>query len=355
MSDLGFNLSLGADVINFDGNSGLSYRFKNKKMKTLKDVISLKFKSSESEGVIFHGEGQEGDYITLELKRAKLVLQLNLGSNQYGSIYGHTSVTSGSLLDDHHWHTAIIERHGRNINLTLDRHMQHFKTNGDFESLDLDFELTFGGMPFSGKPTSSSRKNFKGCMESINYNGINITDLARRKKVEPYNMANLSFTCVESRTVPVFFNATSYLEVRGRPNEDLLSVSFQFRTWNPSGLLLYNTFNNDLGKVEIDLTEGKVSVHISMTKSKKNRIDISSGSGLNDGQWHEVRLTAKENFAFLTIDGDEASSVKTNSPLQFQTGSRYFFGESLGYKHLTYIELTLTNRDHYNNELWVVY
>lgn len=48
-------------------------------MKTLKDVISLKFKTSESEGVILHGEGQQGDYITLELQKAKLVLSLNLG------------------------------------------------------------------------------------------------------------------------------------------------------------------------------------------------------------------------------------------------------------------------------------
>lgn len=70
---------LGADVINFDGHVVLPYRFRNKKMKTLKDVISLKFKTSESEGVIFHGEGQQGDYITLELKKAKLVLNLNLG------------------------------------------------------------------------------------------------------------------------------------------------------------------------------------------------------------------------------------------------------------------------------------
>lgn len=28
----------------------------------------------------------------------------------------------------------------------------------------------------------------------------------------------------------------------------------------------------------------------------------------------------------LIIDGDDASTVKTNSPLQFRTGSRYFFG-----------------------------
>ncbi|KAJ8367708.1 hypothetical protein AAFF_G00311250 [Aldrovandia affinis] len=115
-----------ADVINFDDQGVISYRFKMKKMKILKDVI----KTSESEGVILHGEGQQGDYITLELKRAELVLQINL---------------------------AMIE------------------------SCILQ-QLSFGGMPYSGKPSSGGRKNFKGCMESINYNGDNITDLARRRK-----------------------------------------------------------------------------------------------------------------------------------------------------------------------------
>lgn len=50
-----------------------------KKMKIIKDVIALRFKTSESEGVILHGEGQQGDYITLELHKAKLLLQINLG------------------------------------------------------------------------------------------------------------------------------------------------------------------------------------------------------------------------------------------------------------------------------------
>nr|KAF6418842.1 hypothetical protein HJG63_008846 [Rousettus aegyptiacus] len=321
-----YGCSYWADVISFDGHVVLPYRFRNKKMKTLKDVIALKFKTTESEGVILHGEGQQGDYITLELKKAKLVFSLNLGSNQLGPIYGHTSVTMGSLLDDHHWHSVVIERQGRSINLTLDRSMQHFRTNGEFDYLDLDYEITFGGIPFSGKPSSSSRKNFKGCMESINYNGNNITDLARRKKLEPSNVGNLSFSCVEPYTVPVFFNATSYLEVPGRLDQDLFSVSFQFRTWNPSGLLLFSHFADNLGNVEIDLTESKVAVHINITQTKMSQIDISSGSGLNDGQWHEVRFLAKESFAILTIDGDEASAVRTNSPLHVKTGEKYFFG-----------------------------
>ncbi|XP_040921380.1 contactin-associated protein-like 2a [Toxotes jaculatrix] len=314
-----------ADVINFDGQGVISYRFKMKKMKIIKDVIALRFKTSESEGVILHGEGQQGDYITLELHKAKLLMQINLGSNQYGSILGHTSVTTGSLLDDNHWHSVVIERYRRNVNFTLDRHTQHFRTNGEFDHLDLDYELSFGGMPYSGKPVGGGRKNFKGCMESINYNGDNITDLARRKKLDTSSFRNLSFSCVETHTFPVFFNATSFLQLPGRAGHNTLSVGFQFRTWNPDGLLLFS--NLDDGTLEISLEDGKVVVHINVSKAtRNNQVDLSSGSGLNDGQWHAIRLVAKENFAMLTIDGDEGSAVRATSPLTITTGGTYHLG-----------------------------
>ncbi|XP_043082923.1 contactin-associated protein-like 2a [Puntigrus tetrazona] len=313
-----------ADVINFDGQGVISYRFKMKKMKILKDVIALKFKTSESEGVILHGEGQQGDYITLELRRGRLLLQINLGSNQYGSILGHTSVTSGSLLDDHHWHSVVIERYRRNVNFTLDQHTQHFRTNGEFDHLDLDYELTFGGMPYSGKPVSGGRRNFKGCMESINYNGENITDLARRKKLDTSSFRNLTFSCVDTHTFPVFFNGTSFLQLPGRRDHNMVSVGFQFRTWNPSGLLLFSSLAD--GMLELALNDGKVTAHINVTQQKNMRVDIASGSGLNDGEWHDVRFLTKENFAMLTIDGDEASAVRTTSPVQITTGSTYHFG-----------------------------
>uniref|UniRef100_A0AAV2LBU2 Contactin associated protein 2 n=1 Tax=Knipowitschia caucasica TaxID=637954 RepID=A0AAV2LBU2_KNICA len=320
-----YGCSYWSDVINFDGQGVISYRFKVKKMKIIKDVIALKFKTSESEGVILHGEGQQGDYITLELRKAKLLLQINLGSNQYGSILGHTSVTTGSLLDDNHWHAVVIERYRRNVNFTLDRHTQHFRTNGEFDHLDLDYELSFGGMPYSGKPVGGGRKNFKGCMESINYNGDNITDLARRKKLDTSSFRNLSFSCVETHTFPVFFNASSFLQLPGRANHNVLSVGFQFRTWNPDGLLLFS--NLDDGILEISVVEGKVMVHINVTTATKNyRVDLSSGSGLNDGQWHSIRLVAKENFAMLTINGEEASTVRSTSPLSITTGGTYHLG-----------------------------
>lgn len=70
-------------MINFEGQGVISYRFKMKKMKILKDVISLKFKTTASNGVLLHGEGQQGDYISLELKRSKLLLMINLGNGPF--------------------------------------------------------------------------------------------------------------------------------------------------------------------------------------------------------------------------------------------------------------------------------
>ncbi|XP_028831829.1 contactin-associated protein-like 2b [Denticeps clupeoides] len=319
-----YGCSYWSDVISFDGQGVISYRFRAKKMKILKDLISLKFKTTKGDGVLLHGEGQQGDYLTLELKRAKLLLQINLGSNQYGSILGHTAVSSGSLLDDDHWHSVVIERYRRNVNFTLDQHTQSFRTNGEFDHLDLDYEISFGGIVSSSKPSSAGGDHFVGCMEEIFYNGNNITNLVRRKKTDTSSFRNLTFSCAESRTFPVFFNATSFLLLTGRTDFDTMSVSLMFRTWNPNGLLLFTPLL--YGGVEVSLTEGKVTVHIYVTQKQNTRVDISSGSGLNDGQWHSVHLLALESFAMLTINGDETSSVRATIPIQIHTGGSYYFG-----------------------------
>lgn len=67
-------------MISFEGHGVIPYRFRSKKIKIAKDVISLKFRTTAADGVLLHGEGQQGDYISLELSRARLQLSLNLGS-----------------------------------------------------------------------------------------------------------------------------------------------------------------------------------------------------------------------------------------------------------------------------------
>lgn len=52
-------------------------------------------------------------------------------------------ITLGSLLDDLHWHSVLIERFNKQVNFTLDRHTQHFRTKGDGDSLEVDYEVGF--------------------------------------------------------------------------------------------------------------------------------------------------------------------------------------------------------------------
>ena len=82
-----FSLLSGSDIADFDGQSSLLHRFNQKTMSTLKDVISLKFKSMQGDGVLFHGEGHHGDHITLELQKGRLALYLNLGRIRPASVY----------------------------------------------------------------------------------------------------------------------------------------------------------------------------------------------------------------------------------------------------------------------------
>lgn len=54
---------------------------------------------------------------------------------------GRVAVTLSSLLDDQHWHSVLIERFNKQVNLTVDTHTQHFRTKGEGDSLEVDYEV----------------------------------------------------------------------------------------------------------------------------------------------------------------------------------------------------------------------
>lgn len=80
-------------------------------------------------------------------------------------------------------------------------------------------QLSFGGMPYSGKPITGDRKNFKGCVESVNYNGENITDLARRKKLDVSSFVSLT---------SLFFLLLLFLAIVVSPSSPSSSLFFLF-------------------------------------------------------------------------------------------------------------------------------
>uniref|UniRef100_A0A8C7VZN7 Contactin associated protein-like 5a n=1 Tax=Oncorhynchus mykiss TaxID=8022 RepID=A0A8C7VZN7_ONCMY len=304
-------------VADFDGRSSLLYRFNQKSMSTVKDVISLSFKSRQAEGVLLHGEGQRGDYITLELHRGKLALYLNLGD-------GRVAVTLSSLLDDQHWHSVLIERFNKQVNLTVDTHTQHFRTKGEGDSLEVDYELSFGGIPLPGKPGTFLRKNFHGCIENLYYNGINIIDLAKRRKPQIYS-GNVTFSCSEPQLVSTTFlsSSSSFLSLPATLSASGgFAVRFQFRTWNPDGLLLSTRLALEPQRLELQISNSRLRLTHHMSAQQKE--EVSTGHRVNDGLWHSASLSSRGLQVTMTLDNEPSSTMELGDHME--AGDSLYFG-----------------------------
>ncbi|XP_030891533.1 contactin-associated protein-like 3, partial [Leptonychotes weddellii] len=253
-----------SEMVNFDGKSSLLYTFNQKSVSPTKDVISLKFKTRQTDGILLHREGQNGKHITLELVKGKLILSLNSGHANLPSPDTCVTLTLGSLLDDQHWHSVLIELLNTHVNFTVDRHTQHFQAKGESSYLDLDYEISFGGIPGHGKSVAFPHKNFHGCFENLYYNGVDVIELSKKHKPQILIMGNVSFSCSHPQIVPVtFLSSRSYLALPGSAGEDKVSVAFQFRTWNRAGLLLTSQFRHGPGALILVLNDGKLKLSLS--------------------------------------------------------------------------------------------
>ncbi|XP_047691723.1 contactin-associated protein-like 4 isoform X5 [Prionailurus viverrinus] len=272
-----FGCAYRSEVVDLDGKSSLVYRFDQNSLSPIKDVISLKFKTMQSDGILLHREGQNGDHITLDLRKGKLFLLINSGETKLPSAHTLINLTLGSLLDDQHWHSVLIQRLGRQVNFTVDEHRHRFHAQGEFSYLDLDYE------------------------------------------------GNVSFSCSQSQSVPVtFLSPRSYLALPGFSGEDELSATFQFRTWNKAGLLLFSELQLVSGGLLLFLNDGKLKLNL--YQPGKLPSDITAGVGLNDGQWHSISLSAKRNHLSVVVDGQVASVASSLGSEQTYSGGTYYFG-----------------------------
>ncbi|XP_032284243.1 contactin-associated protein-like 4 [Phoca vitulina] len=317
-----------SEVIDFDGKSSLLYRFVQSTRSPVKDTISLKFKTMQSYGLLFHRRGRNGDCITLELVKGRLLLFFNSGTTA-PSTSGPGGMALGSLLDDQHWHSVLFEHALQHVTLSVDRHSRQFQARAQLSHLDLDPEISFGGILAPGKSVTFQRKHFDGCLENINFNGEDIIDLAKKHRPQILIRGNVSFSCSQPQPVPVTFpSAGSHLVLPGTPAQDGVSISFQFRTWNRAGLLLSSWPPRGSTGFLLTLRDGALRLGLSPPPGQA-RSDIAAGAGLNDGQWHSVSLTAQRNQLSVVVDQAGASVVHAELPLETHTGGAYHFGGCL--------------------------
>uniref|UniRef100_A0A3P8SL78 Contactin associated protein like 3 n=1 Tax=Amphiprion percula TaxID=161767 RepID=A0A3P8SL78_AMPPE len=265
-----------SDVVSFSGLSSLLYRLTPRPTQTSGESISLKFKALKNSGILLHAEGQNQHRLTLELEDGKLLLLLRKGTTL--SPDNQHLVSLSSLLDDQHWHHVAVEHHNNHLNLTVDKSTVWIQIPARFSHWDHD-------------------------------------------------QGNVTFSCGEPVFVAMTFaGPQSFLWLPGGtdPSSVGLSVGLQFRTWNKAGLLLTFDLPKQSGAVWWYLS--KARLHLQIHKPGRAPLELSTGSGLNDGQWHSVDLVSGRGHLTITVDGDESTAAHVSPSFPIIAGGQLFFG-----------------------------
>uniref|UniRef100_A0A3P9CS23 Contactin-associated protein-like 4 n=1 Tax=Maylandia zebra TaxID=106582 RepID=A0A3P9CS23_9CICH len=276
-----------SSVASFDGSrSSLVYRLSVRASWTVMETISLKFKTLKNSGTLLHAEGQQDHSLTLVLEKGKLLLYHLQGVSS--SSGGQLLVSLGSLLDDQHWHHVKLERLSTHLNLTVDKNTLQVQIPADLikpsqplQSMNIHVSQSFLSLSL---PSSCSQ-------------------------------GNVTFSCAEPVSVAVTFtDSHSFLQLPGLTSwsTGLVSVTLQFRTWNKGGLLL--TFG-------LPQQDGTVFLYLSQA-----RLRLQISSGLNDGQWHYVELSFKNDHLSITVDKDEGATAHISISVPLTSDSQLFFG-----------------------------
>uniref|UniRef100_A0A8C8K7X2 Contactin associated protein like 3 n=1 Tax=Oncorhynchus tshawytscha TaxID=74940 RepID=A0A8C8K7X2_ONCTS len=315
-----------SDVASFDGSGCLLYKFSPNPtpIRTAKDSISLKFKTLQNSGTLIHTEGLHDRSLTLELHKGTLLLHLRKGKGASPGPESHTVVSLGSLLDDLHWHHVAIERVSGHVNFTVDKSTQQIQVPAELSPFEIN-EISFGGVQCHGTQMVLSRRNFHGCLENLLWNEVNVNDLAKQRQKVSIT-GNVTFTCAEPVSVPVTFAGTqSYLQLPGAALQQRdAGGGGVFRTWNRAGLLLTFDLQQQVGSLWLYLSETRVRLQIH--KAGRILLDVVTGFGLNDGQWHSVDLTARRGRLTITVDKEESSTAHASPSFPVVSGNNLFFG-----------------------------
>lgn len=94
------------------------------------------------------------------------------------------------------------------------------------------------------------------------------------------------------------------------------TLSFEFKTDQPNGLLLYTDDGGTYDFFEIKLVEGALRLRFNLGGGTQI---ITVGQELNDGRWHKITVKRNDNKTTLTVDN--ISQSRTSKGKEFQFGN----------------------------------
>ncbi|XP_050596211.1 neurexin-4 isoform X1 [Bombus affinis] len=312
-----------SDILSFNGSSLLRYDLLREPIETDRHFIRFRFKTNNADGILMYSRGTQGDYIALQLKDNRMILNIDLGSDIM------TSLSVGSLLDDNMWHDVLISRNRKNISFSVDRVLIRGRIKGEFHRLDLNRALYIGGVP-NKQDGLVVNQNFTGCIENFYLNATSIIHDLKETGITGENLryykVNTLYSCPEPPIIPVtFLTHGSYARLKGYEGVSSLNASLTFRTYEDRGIILYHQFTSP-GFVKLFLEDGRLKVDIQTKGSPLVTLD-NFDEKFNDGKWHQVILTISKNNLILNVDG---TPMRTRRILDMITGPVYMIGGMTG-------------------------
>lgn len=300
-----------------------------------KDLITMRFRTTKQDGVLLYADGNQGDFMSLELRRGYVYFRIDLGSTS--TVPGLTEVVGGSMVDDGQWHDIIIIRERKDVKLVVDRLESVFETNGLFFKLDLDKMIYLGGVDSFNKKGLNTQYNFHGCIDFVRFNGIQM--IRDAKQVTAGNRQSrfgihgpVEFRCTIVTDVPCTFSSLeSYLLVSADQASGVVRAKFQFRTHDEDGLILYHAMNEPSEvKVRVDrsgfIAYRVVSLENQVVEDVVRNIDLESKTqAFTDGLWHQFEMYIDPTKVNVTVDRNSKVSFRN---MNIKSGTDYYIGGS---------------------------
>ncbi|XP_054861541.1 neurexin 3a isoform X11 [Amphiprion ocellaris] len=304
------------NVATFRGSEYFCYDLSQNPIQSSSDEITLSFKTWQRNGLILH-TGKSADYVNLALKDGAVSLVINLGSGAFEAIVEPVN----GKFNDNAWHDVKVTRNLRQVTISVDGILTTTGyTQEDYTMLGSDDFFYVGGSPSTADlPGSPVSNNFMGCLKEVVYKNNDIRlELSRLARIVDPKMkiqGEVFYKCENVATLdPISFETPeAYISLPKWNTKRMGSISFDFRTTEPNGLILF--------------THGKPQERKDAARSQKNtKVDffavelldgslyllLDMGSGtikvkatqtkVNDGAWYHVDIQRDGRSGTISVN-----------------------------------------------------
>ncbi|XP_006800857.1 neurexin-1a isoform X7 [Neolamprologus brichardi] len=311
-------------VATFKGSEFFCYDLSLNPIQSSSDEITLSFKTLQRNGLMLH-TGKSADYVNLALKNGAVSLVINLGSGAFEALVEPVN----GKFNDNDWHDVKVTRNLRQhsgighamVTISVDGILTTTGyTQEDYTMLGSDDFFYVGGSPSTADlPGSPVSNNFMGCLREVVYKNndvrLELSRLAKQGDPKMKVHGTVAFKCENVATLdPITFETPeSYIILNKWNAKKTGSISFDFRTTEPNGLLLFSH-----GKLKQQPKDSKSPQTLKVDFFAIEMLDghlyllLDMGSGttktkavnkkVNDGEWYHVDFQRDGRSGTISIN-----------------------------------------------------